>query len=339
MRGQVAPSFFAVEQPVISVRDITIRYRGKDSVLYAVDGASFDLERGKVLALVGESGSGKSTAGMSILRILPTAAEIISGSITFEGRDLLSLPEAELRAIRGRRISMIFQDPIAGLNPVVTIGDQVAEMLTNHERRDKKEVKRRAIEILHGVGLADPARVAKAYPFQLSGGMCQRVMIGIATALDPEVLIADEPTSALDVTIQAQILYQLNVLRQERGTSILLITHDFGVVSQMADDVAVMYAGRVVETGAVGEMFKAPLHPYTHALLATRPRVDAHREHLQAIPGNPPEVVAPAEHCPFIPRCNKVMNVCRLEPAPVLRAGEGLSHPVACYNPIWQGPG
>ena len=225
----MAPSFFAMEQPVISVRDITIRYRGKDSVLYAVDGASFDLERGKVLALVGESGSGKSTAGMSILRILPTAAEIISGSITFEGRDLLSLPEAELRAIRGRRISMIFQDPIAGLNPVVTIGDQVAEMLTNHERRDKKEVKRRAIEILHGVGLADPARVAKAYPFQLSGGMCQRVMIGIATALDPEVLIADEPTSALDVTIQAQILYQLNVLRQERGTSILLITHDFGV--------------------------------------------------------------------------------------------------------------
>jgi len=326
-----------MNQPVISVRDITIRYRSKDSVLYAVDGASFDLERGKVLALVGESGSGKSTAGMSILRLLPSAAEIVSGRIDFEGQDLLSMAERELRSIRGRRISMIFQDPIAGLNPVVSIGDQVAEMLTNHERLDKKEAKRRAVEMLHSVGLADPARVAKAYPFQLSGGMCQRVMIGIATALNPDVLIADEPTSALDVTIQAQILYQLNVLRQQRGTSILLITHDFGVVSQMADDVAVMYAGRVVETGAVAEMLRAPLHPYTHALLATRPRVDAHREHLQAIPGNPPEVSEPADHCPFIQRCNKVMNVCRREPPPELQAGDGLSHPVACYNPIWQG--
>lgn len=326
-----------MDQPVISVRDITIRYRSKDSVLYAVDGASFDLERGKVLALVGESGSGKSTAGMSILRLLPGRAEIVSGRIDFEGQDLLSMSERELRSIRGRRISMIFQDPIAGLNPVVSIGDQVAEMLTNHERLDKKEAKRRAIDILSSVGLADPARVAKAYPFQLSGGMCQRVMIGIATALNPDVLIADEPTSALDVTIQAQILYQLNILRQERGTSILLITHDFGVVSQMADDVAVLYAGRVVETGSVSEMLRAPLHPYTHALLATRPRVDAHREHLQAIPGNPPEVAEPAEHCPFIARCVKVMNVCRREPAPELQAGDGLSHPVACYNPIWQG--
>ncbi len=328
-----------MNQPVISVRNITVRYRTKDSVLYAVDGASFDLERGKVLALVGESGSGKSTAGMSILRLLPGTAEIVAGHVEFEGRDLLSMSESELRSIRGRRISMIFQDPIAGLNPVVSIGDQVAEMLTNHERLNKKEAKRQAIEILSSVGLADPARVAKAYPFQLSGGMCQRVMIGIATALNPDVLIADEPTSALDVTIQAQILYQLNVLRQERGTSILLITHDFGVVSQMADDVAVLYAGRVVETGAVVEMLRAPLHPYTHALLATRPRVDAYREHLQAIPGNPPEVTEPAEHCPFIPRCMKVMNVCRQEPAPELQAGDGLSHPVACYNPIWQGEG
>jgi oligopeptide/dipeptide ABC transporter ATP-binding protein len=326
------------QPPIISVRDLTIRYRSKESVVYAVDGVSFDLERGKVLALVGESGSGKSSAGMAVLRLMPSGGEILAGSVCFDGDELMKMPEREIRAIRGQRIAMIFQDPVAGLNPVISIGDQVAEMLTSHRRVDKKEAKRSALAILSEVGLADPERVAKSYPFQLSGGMCQRVMIGIATALNPEVLIADEPTSSLDVTIQAQILHQLDVLRRERGTSILLITHDFGVVSQMADDVAVMYGGRVVEQGTVHEMLKAPLHPYTHALLETRPRLDAHREHLQAIPGNPPEVAEPAAHCPFIPRCRKVMNVCRTEPAPTLRAPDGAGHPVACYNPVWQGP-
>jgi oligopeptide/dipeptide ABC transporter ATP-binding protein len=275
---------------------------------------------------------------MSVLRLLPGEADVLSGEVGFEGKNLLAVEERELRTLRGGRIGMIFQDPVAGLNPVLDIGSQVGEMLTSHLEISKKEAKAQAVHILRDVGLTDPERVAKSYPFQLSGGMCQRVMIGIATALNPDVIVADEPTSALDVTIQAQILYQLDQLRKERGTSILLITHDFGIVAQMADDVAVMYAGRIVETGSVREMLKAPLHPYTHALLSTLPRVDGAHSHLRQIPGHQPEMTAPAEHCPFIPRCSKVMNVCRQSPAPPLRQPEGGSHEVACYNPIWQLP-
>jgi len=322
--------------PILSLRNLNVRYRTKESVTYAVDDVSLDLERGKVLALIGESGAGKTTVGMSILRLLPQTGEILSGQVMFDGQDLLTAPEQTLRTIRGRRIAMIFQDPVAGLNPVLSIGSQVAEMLTSHVSMNKKEARQRSLQILRNVGLSDPERVAKAYPFQLSGGMCQRVMIGIATALDPDVIVADEPTSALDVTIQAQILHQLNVLRETRGTSILLITHDFGVVAQVADDVAVMYAGRVVETGAATQMLKTPLHPYTHALLATLPRLDG-RRNLLAIPGTPPELSEPAEHCPFIARCTKVLSACRAEPPPPLATGESNAHPVACYNPIWQG--
>jgi len=321
--------------PILSVRDLTVRYRTKEAVTYAADHVSFDLQRGKVLALIGESGAGKTTAAMSVLKLLPPQTDILSGEVHFDGQALLATDDRNLRTIRGSRIAMIFQDPVAGLNPVISIGSQVQETLTSHLEIGKKEAKHRAIQILRDVGLSDPERVAKSYPFQLSGGMCQRVMIGIATALDPEVIVADEPTSALDVTVQAQILYQLNVLRETRGTSILLITHDFGVVAQVADDVAVMYAGRIVESGSAMEMLKRPLHPYTHALLATLPRLDGDR-HLAAIPGTPPELSEPAEHCPFISRCQKVMSVCRAEPPPPLMAGESNTHPVACYNPIWQ---
>ena len=327
-----------MSETVLSVRDLSVRYKTKESTIHAVDNVSFDLERGKVLALVGESGSGKTTAAMSILRLLPQEAEIVSGQILFEGQDLVGLREDELRRIRGRRVAMIFQDPVAGLNPVITIGNQVAEILTNHLPLNKKEAKQRAITILHDVGLADPDRVAKAYPFQLSGGMCQRVMIGIATALDPDVLVADEPTSALDVTIQAQILHQLDELRNRRGTTILLITHNFGVVAQIADEVAVMYAGHAVEAGDTFSVLKRPLHPYSHALIATLPRMDHTRGQLHAIPGNAPDLAAPAEHCPFLPRCNKVTNQCRHEPAPPLIPMEGeLPRSLACYNPIWHG--
>ena len=325
-----------MNEPIISVRDLTVRYRTRENVTLATDGVSFDLHRGQILTLVGESGCGKSTAGMSVLRLLPGEAEVVSGEVWFEGTNLLGMNDKDLRPVRGRRIAMIFQDPVAGLNPVLDIGSQVAEMLTSHLSINKKEARSRAIDILRDVGLSDPARVAKAYPFQLSGGMCQRVMIGIATALDPDVIIADEPTSALDVTIQAQILHQLDLLRKERGTAILLITHDFGVVAQMADEVAVMYAGKVVERGGVHEMLKNPLHPYTHALLGTLPRVDGAHEHLRQIPGNPPIMTAPAEHCPFIPRCSKIMNICRNDPAPLLIQPESATHEVACYNPVWQ---
>ena len=324
-------------EPIVRVRNLSVRYRTRDAVTYAVENASFDLHEGRVLAVVGESGSGKTTAAMSILRLLSQDADVLSGEVLFDGHDLLTMNDKDLRTYRGRRIATIFQDPVAGLNPVISIGDQVAETLTSHLKLPKKEAKQRAVRILHEVGLSDPERVAKAYPFQLSGGMCQRVMIGIATALDPEVIIADEPTSALDVTVQAQILYQLDELRRTRGTAILLITHDFGVVAQVADEVAVMYAGRIIEQGSVDEMLARPLHPYTHGLLNTLPRLDSAGRQLHAIPGHPPEMTAPAERCPFIPRCGKVMNVCRTEPAPPLATGERASHPVACYNPIWQG--
>lgn len=324
-----------MEEPVLRVEDLTVRYKTREQTVYATDGVSFDLHRGKVLALVGESGCGKTTAAMAVLRLLPQEAEVTSGSILFDGDDLLSVDDRVLRTIRGRRIATIFQDPIAGLNPVISVGDQVAETLQGHLGLPKKEARRRAVDILAGVGLSDPQRVAKSYPFQLSGGMCQRVMIGMATALDPEVIIADEPTSALDVTIQAQILHQLNELRRTKGTSILLITHDFGVVAQVADEVAVMYAGHMIETGTTDEMLTGPLHPYTHGLLNTLPRLDNVGRSLSAIPGAPPDLTRPAEHCPFMNRCSKVMNVCRQEPRPRLGRWEHATHPVACYNPIW----
>lgn len=325
-----------MSEAIISIRDLSVRYKTKESTVYAAEHVSFDLERGKVLALIGESGAGKTTAGMSILRLLPQEAEILTGEVWFDGQDLVPMDEKHLRTIRGRRIAMIFQDPVAGLNPVITIGNQVAEMLTSHLDIGKKEAKAQARQILYDVGLSDPDRVAKSYPFQLSGGMCQRVMIGIATALNPDVIIADEPTSALDVTIQAQILHQINMLRESRGTAVLLITHSFGVVAQLADEVAVMYGGRIVERGDVIPMMKAPLHPYTHAVLGTLPRVDGVKEHLASIPGNPPELTAPSEHCPFLPRCAKAMNICRTDPPPPLVTDDVRTHPVACYNPVWQ---
>ncbi len=308
--------------PILSVRNLSVRYRSKDEVVHAVDDVSFDLGQGEVYALIGESGAGKSTVAMSVLRLLAPGAELLGGEVHYAGKNLLAMDERDLRTLRGRRIAMIFQDPVAGLNPVLSVGSQVEEMLTSHLDIGKKDAKKRALDILYDVGLSDPARVAKSYPFQLSGGMCQRVMIGIATALDPEVIVADEPTSALDVTVQAQIFYQLDRLRESRGTSILLITHDFGVVAQ---------------TGNVVEMMKSPLHPYTHALLGTLPRIHEAQQQLTAIPGSPPELAAPAEHCAFAPRCLKAMNVCRSEPPPALTAGESHGHPVACYNPVWQG--
>lgn len=322
--------------PLISVRDLSVQYRTREGTIHAVDDISFDLRPGKVLALVGESGSGKSTAAMSILRLLPAGTSSFSGTVLFEGQNVLELSDNELRTLRGRRVSMIFQDPQAGLNPVISVGDQVGEILTSHLGLKKKEARKRAVEILHEVGLSDPERVAKSYPFQLSGGMCQRVMIGIATALNPDVLIADEPTSALDVTVQAQILYQLEELRRDRGTAILLITHDFGVVAQVADEVAVMYGGRIVEQGPTEEMMSRPLHPYTHALLATLPRLDGSPGPLHAIPGTPPDLTQPAEHCPFLARCTKVLNVCRELGPPPLESRDPDSHPVACFNPVWQ---
>ncbi|MCA9852821.1 MAG: ABC transporter ATP-binding protein [Dehalococcoidia bacterium] len=322
-------------EPILRVRDLSVQYRGKEQTTYAVNGVSLDLYKGEVLALVGESGSGKTTVALSIPKLLPGEAQITSGAVEFQGQQLFDLNDDQLRTVRGRQISMIFQDPVAGLNPVISVGDQVAEILTSHLDISKKDAKRRVPALLSAAGLADAERVAKAYPFQLSGGMCQRVMIAIATALDPELIIADEPTSALDVTVQAQILAELDRLRRERGTSILLITHNFGVVAQIADRVAVVYGGRIVEKGTPETVMPKPLHPYTAALLATLPRLDALRGELPSIPGSPPEMTEPVEHCPFLPRCQKAMSRCRTEPAPPLEPDASGERLVACYNPMW----
>ncbi|WP_322796856.1 ABC transporter ATP-binding protein [Tepidiforma sp.] len=322
-------------QPLLEVIDLDVQYRTRDGAVHALSGVSLRLEPGQVLAVVGESGSGKTTLASAIPRLLPQQAAV-SGAVRFQGTDLLQLPERDLRPYRGRRIAMVFQDPIAGLNPVLDIGSQVAEILTSHLPLGRREARERAIDILASVGLHDPERIARAYPFQLSGGMCQRVMIAIATALDPDLLIADEPTSALDVTVQAQILAQLETLRERRGTAILLITHDFGVVARIADAVAVMYAGRIVEEGPVRDLLRSPLHPYSRALLDTLPRLDAPREALHQIPGHPPDLATPAERCPYLPRCSKALSRCRQEPAPGLEQPGGATHRVACYNPVWQ---
>ena len=321
--------------PILRVSNLSVEYRSKDDVTYAAEGVSLELHEGEVLALVGESGCGKTTVALSIPRLLPLEGHITSGSVEFKGQDLLKLGDEHLRTLRGRQVSMIFQYPVAGLNPVITIGDQVAEILISHLRMSKKEARQRTPPILASAGLSDADRVARSYPFQLSGGMCQRVMIAIATALDPELIIADEPTSALDVTVQAQILAELDRLRQERGTAILLITHNFGVVAQIADRVAVMYGGRIVEQGTPHIVMPRPLHPYTAALLATLPRIDALRGELPSIPGSPPEMTEPVTHCPFLPRCPKALSRCRQDPAPPLILDETGERAVACYNPMW----
>ncbi len=321
--------------PILQVHDLSVEFATREGPVRAVNHASLILEPGEIVAIVGESGCGKTTLALSLLRLLPFPGTITSGSIRFEDADLLSLRDDELRRLRGNAIAMIFQDPVSGLNPVLPIGRQVEEILASHLKLDKKERKRRAIEILRGVGLADPERIAGQYPFHLSGGMCQRVMIGMATALNPRVIVADEPTSSLDVTVQAQILAELDHLRLTRNTAILLITHDFGVVVQIADRVAVMYGGAIVEQGSVQTVFKKPRHPYTWALLNTLPRLDSRRGQLRAIPGNPPGLLNLAPECSFAPRCTKALNRCRQEVAPQLMELE-VEHLVACYNPVFQ---
>jgi oligopeptide/dipeptide ABC transporter ATP-binding protein len=322
-----------MSEAILEVRDLSVHYAHGPKRAKAVDDVSFSLHRGAVLALVGESGCGKTTLALAILGLLPFPGQVVGGEIRFDGRDLLSLPEAELRPLRGRAISMIFQDPVAGLNPVLPIGQQVEEVMTTHLRASKHQARSMAHEALRRAGLADPERLSKRYPYQLSGGMCQRVVIAIATALNPSVIIADEPTSALDVTIQAGILSELQRLRREQDVAILLITHDLGVVAQMADEVAVMYAGRIAEQGPTREVYRHPRHPYTWSLFATLPRVDRADRPLLPIRGAPPDPSELPDECAFIPRCRKALSLCRERPSPPL---EELApgHRAACYNPV-----
>jgi len=325
-----------VDDPILQIEDLSAEFVTQDGLVKAVNGVSLFLRPGTTLAITGESGSGKSTLALCILNLLPHPGRVTSGRVVYAGADLLAMSSEELRRVRGREIAMVFQDPATGLNPVLSAGQQVEEIITTHLDVSKREAKRRSVDVLAQMGLPDPEQVASRYPFQLSGGMAQRVMIAIATALNPKVLILDEPTSALDVTVQAAILEDLVQLQRRHGTSILLITHDLGVVAQMASEVAVMYAGSVVEYGAAQTLFERPRHPYTWSLLNSRPRLDRDESRpLTSIRGTPPSLVDLADECPFLPRCPKATNVCRSEPMPPLDEIE-YRHLAACYNPIYQ---
>ncbi len=320
-------------EPLLRVRDLrTYFVTGRGSgTARAVDGVSFELYPGETLGLVGESGSGKTVTSLSVLRLIPEPpGHIRPGSyIEFEGRNLLTLAPPELRAIRGNQIAMVFQEPMTSLNPVFTVGDQIAEAAIIHQSLSRKAARARAIDMLTLVGLPDPAERVDHYPHQLSGGMRQRVMIAMALVCHPKVLIADEPTTALDVTIQAQILDLLERLQRELGMAILLITHDLGVVAGTADRVVVMYAGQVVETATTAELFARPRHPYTEGLMAAVPRVDTPREHLRAIPGAVPAATEWPAGCRFHPRCPYAWDKCRTSEPPLLDAGSG--HQARCW--------
>jgi len=297
--------------PLLSVHDLHVSFAVDDGTLTAVDRVSFTLERGRTLGIVGESGCGKSVTSLAIMGLVAAPPGRVSGAVTFEGRDLLSLPDSDMRDLRGNRLAMIFQEPMTSLNPVFTIGDQIAEAVLRHRGGTKEAARERAIEMLRRVRIPSPEQRIDDYPHKLSGGMRQRAMIAMALACDPVLLIADEPTTALDVTIQAQILDLLRTLRQETGTAVVLITHDLGVVAETADEVVVMYAGQVVERAPVGELFELPQHPYTVGLLGSIPELGLRRDRLPAIPGAVPSLAEIPPGCRFAPRCPFADDVCR----------------------------
>ena len=302
---------------VLSIRGLRTRFVTPERTVSAVDGVSYELRPGRTLAVVGESGSGKSVHALSILGLLPTPpAQVVAGEISFQGADLLKMTAVQRRAIRGNRIAMIFQEPMTSLNPVLRIGDQIAEPIILHQKKTKAEARAKAIDLLRKVGIPHPEERVDDFPHQFSGGMRQRAMIAIALSCEPDVLIADEPTTALDVTIQAQILELMRNLQREYRMAIILITHNIGVVAEMADDVVVMYAGRPVENAPVGELFSNPKHPYTKGLLASVPSVDKRQERLAAIPGQPPDLTGGFVGCPFAPRCPSALDRCATDDPP-----------------------
>jgi oligopeptide/dipeptide ABC transporter ATP-binding protein len=314
---------------LLDVRDLRTHFFTDDGVVRAVDGVSFRVRRGKTLGVVGESGCGKSVTALSVMRLVPPPGRHVGGRILFEGRDLATLPEPEMRAVRGRDIAMIFQEPMTSLNPVFTVGYQIMEAIRTHLPVSRSEARRRAVELLEKVKIPAAARRVDDYPHQMSGGMRQRVMIAMALACTPRLLIADEPTTALDVTIQAQILDLLRELQQEFRMSVLIITHDLGVVAEVADEVAVMYASKIVEYAPARELFREPLHPYTVGLLRAIPRLDTPKaEKLSVIPGTVPNPLRFPPGCAFHPRCPMAVDRCR-EVEPRLRELRP-GHWVAC---------
>ena len=329
---------------LLEVRDLVVRFRTHDGTVHAVNGVSLDVEQGETLGLVGESGCGKSVTNLAVMRLLPRpAGRVEGGQVRFEGIDLAGVPESQMRELRGRDIAMIFQDPMTSLNPVLTIEEQMVETIRAHRKMGRAEARDRAVELLRTVGIPRPETRLRSFPHQFSGGMRQRVMIAMALALQPKLLIADEPTTALDVTIQAQVLELLQRLTSERGTAVILITHDLGVVAGMTRRVYVMYAGFVVETATTAELFAHPRHPYTVGLLHSIPRLDAtDGEPLIPIEGTPPDLRHAPVGCPFAPRCAWRLPACweqnpvlePLEPGTVLeRTGPRATHRIACWNP------
>jgi oligopeptide/dipeptide ABC transporter ATP-binding protein len=324
-----------VTGPLLELRGLSTHYvsaRGT-RVTRAVDDISLVLDQGQTLGIVGESGSGKTTLALSLLRLLPPAARFVSGEILFEGSDLLKKSEAEMRRIRGKRIAMILQDPMASLNPLFTVGDQVAEPIRVHEGASRGNAWSRATELLKAVRIAAPETRVREYPHQLSGGMRQRIVGAIAISCEPRVLIADEPTTSLDLTIQAQYLKLLRDLQRSHNLALIFITHNLGIVAKMCDQVAVMYAGRLVESGPVKQIYNSPAHPYTRALLESIPRVGDNRKRLTAIDGQPPDPSAPPPGCAFHPRCPSVMDRCRTEAPPEFRVADSQTSRCWLSNP------
>ena len=314
--------------PLLELRELSTHYvsaRGT-RVVRAVDGVSLTLAAGETLGVVGESGSGKSTLALSILRLLPPAAQAVGGQALFEGEDLLTKSDVEMRHIRGKKIAMILQDPMASLNPLFTVGDQVAEMLRVHEGMGRRSAWDRARDLLRAVRISAPETRVGEFPHQMSGGMRQRIVGAIAIACEPRLLIADEPTTSLDVTIQAQYLNLLAEIQRARGLALIFITHNLGIVAKMCDQLAVMYGGRVVEIGPVRQIFNAPAHPYTRALLASIPKMGDGRQRLTAIEGQPPDLAAPPPGCAFHPRCRYAVEECAREVPPLVVGAPGHRH-------------
>ena len=319
--------------PLLNVTNLYVQYETIAGDVKALNGVSFDLSEEQIFCLVGESGSGKSTLALAMLGLLPDNATVIAGDINFDGIDILASTDVELQKIRGREISIVFQDAQSALNPIQTIGSQVEEVVQAHLDLSPKAVTSLCQEVLKEVGLSDPKNVMKQYPFNLSGGMCQRVMLASALVLQPRLLIADEATSGLDVTLQAEILERLKDLCKHFHSSILFITHDLGIVAHMAERVGVLYAGSISESADVLSLFREPRHPYTWSLLQALPRIDDERKRLRPLPGAPPDLINLTDLCPFLPRCSKAISRCRSDRKPHLEmVGEG--HQAACYNKV-----
>ena len=317
---------------VLRVENLATHFFTRAGVVKAVDGVSFDLARGEIMGLVGESGSGKTVTGFSLLGLVDAPGRVVSGSIRLNGTELTALPQRDLRALRGRDISMIFQDPIATLNPMLTIGQQMRLAIEAHERLSLKAAEARAVELLRQVSIPSPAARLRAYPHEFSGGMRQRVAIAIALLHRPSVIVADEPTTALDVSIQAQILAQMRDLAAETGTAMIWISHDLAVVSSLASKLSVMYAGRIVEQGPTAVLLRQPRHPYTAGLIASLPAMAKPGETLAQIPGTTPSLLSLPPGCPFAPRCARAGAACASEPALTMDGGRGWR----CFHPVYQ---